>query len=234
VCCRPRDCSALGSCCHPQATVCVVDQEGWIVALTAVAAVGGVTGVWLLILAWVDRPHHGWGVRVSQRRGGDAVEFHEDGRVTMPQPPESVTDRHVCTVSVNAQGTAVAYGVQVRLVGCSLLDAPRGTEVSRMTADSDPIELTVDVPEGRSPALVEVIWIQFRPRRRMGQRVDLRRIEGPDWHWRWQWRSLRLRGRHLARTKGNWIEHRSPRRPEIPETDLTAIATADREPGRPK
>ena len=208
-------------------TLCVVDHDNWIVVLTGVAAVGGITGTWLLIWAWADRPHHGWGVRVERRQDKDSIKLREDGTATLSPPPENVTGAHVCAVWIEAQGTAVAYGVQVRLVGCALIEAARGTDVSRMTADSEPITLTVDVPEGESRALVEVIWIQFRPRRRMGQRVDLRRIDGPDWHWRWHWRSLRLRGHRPVRTRGTWVEHRPPRRPEIPVADPPVIETSD-------
>jgi hypothetical protein len=181
----------------------------WMLALSAIAAVSATA---VLVWQWIDRPLLGWSVRERSRHWPAADDAG---------PLRTADDLHAAhevTVSVGVVGQSTAYGVELRFVDCSLRSAPHGVEGFDLSAGSEPVELRVAVPEGAQPALLEVVWTQVRPRRKMGLRVDLRDLSSRDWHWKWSWKSLRLAGWRLQRTGGRWVEHRGPRRPGIPHT----------------
>jgi hypothetical protein len=186
--------------------------------LTAIAAVGGITGLALLIWAWIDRPHYGWGVRIARRLA--IADFSNPGHGKVRQL--SIGDGHEATVKVRAESTAVAYDVTLRLHGCTLKEAPDGLWSTRMEAGSDPIEVEVWIPPagGRTEGVfLDIIWNQLRPRRKRGYRVDL--VGNEERWWRWRWRSLRVRNWTLRRTRGHWSPRpglrKRPSLPVIPE-----------------
>ena len=87
-----------------------------------------------------------------------------------------------------------------------------------MTGASEPVELDIRIPENDgTPALLDITWLQHRPHRHRGQRIDLR-DGGTAAYWQWSWRSLRLRDWRLFRTSGRWVERRKRDCPEIPDT----------------
>jgi hypothetical protein len=180
--------------------------------LTAMAAVGGVTGVWLLILAWIDRPQHVWGMSFSRDLLEDVRKA--DSIVTRQK---TVDDRHKLTVGVSLIGARMAYDVKFRAHGCSVTGSTRFRGRAHMMPGAEPIQMDVWMPEATGQrALLEVLWLQHRPHRHLGQRIDLRTTDMDDW--RWYWRSLRFRGRRLVRTEGRWVERGQRDCPTIPDT----------------
>lgn len=166
--------------------------------LTGIAALGGVTGLWLLALALMDRPRCEWGA-TPQRDLFDERDI--------PNP-------HNLTLILSAIGTRPAYNVEFRARGCSLVGRERRFTRALMAAGSEPVALPLRLPAVGPHAYMEVLWIQLRPWRRRGMRINLRTMEFADW--RWQWRSIRRRGWRLCRTDGKWVECGTRAWPEVP------------------
>jgi hypothetical protein len=189
-------------------------QDALLLTLTAIAAVGGVTGVWLLILAWIDRPQHMWGIAFVR----ELIVEEPRGRVLVTRQ-KSLHERHKLTVIVSAIGSRSAFDVTFRVHGCSVIGSVQLKGRTQMTPAAEPVELEISIPDGEGePALLEILWLQHRPHRHRGQRIDLRTGKTNS-YWRWSWLSLRFRGwRRLSRTNGRWIERKARDCPEIPDT----------------
>lgn len=185
--------------------------------LTAIAAVGGITGALLLGFAWLDRPVRVWGVRTERPMITEINQF--PGGFDESIRPAKPTERHEATFFVRPEGTADVFDVRIRLAGLRLMKAPEGLSATRMTPGvSPPLEVRTVVPDhGESAAFLEIHWLQLRPHRHHAQRLNVHTEQVELW--RWKWRSLRRRGRRLMRTDGRWVARLNDGCQPIPETD---------------
>jgi len=108
-------------------------MDQWLLLPTAVAALGGVTGVWLVVLAWIDRPQDGWNIHTERDRFRQV--YRDDGsQDVVPVDPD---EGQKVTLAIKPVGTARMHSVEIGFTGCGVLNASE-TYMPEWMPGSDP------------------------------------------------------------------------------------------------
>jgi hypothetical protein len=117
-------------------------MEQWLLVLSATAAVvAAVTGIWLVVWGWIDRPQLGWNFHIKRDpfRGVD----RDDGRdVVLADRSES--DK--VALAIKPLGTARM--VEIRFSGCRVLNVSDPTYMPEWMPGSDSLKFEVMLPGG--------------------------------------------------------------------------------------
>lgn len=133
------------------------------------------------------------------------------------------TDAHKLELTVHSVGKPM-HNASLQVVGATMIggSAHRTLWSPALANGSEPLQVEVMLPAGDGPVYAVLTWINPRPLKHHGHRLNLR--TGEQEVWRWRWWAIALR-RHPgdrwwqirpARVRGRWVKWARPPLAEIP------------------